>query len=861
MTVYTLFKEQVIKNPNSVAVSFDTTNLTYIELEKEVDRMTSSLLNQGVKKGDILGLCVNRSVEMIVALLSIIKSGATYLPLDPSFPDKRLEYMLNDSKAPYLISEASLVNKFRYYNGQILNIEKLKEQVGQLNQEDNSEENNLVYIIYTSGSTGNPKGVQITHKSLVNFLVSMQKTPGINHDDAVLSLTTLSFDIAGLEIFLPLVSGAKVVVASKEETKDGKLLLEKIENISIMQATPSTWKLLLESGWNKKLRLKALCGGEPVSRDLADKLLELVDELWNMYGPTETTIWSSCSRIERGNEIIHLGRPIANTQFYIVDKNNNFCPPDVAGELLIGGAGLSVGYLNREELTKEKFIPNPFDKENKTKVYRTGDLVKLNSKMQIEYLGRIDNQIKIRGFRIELGEIENAIRQTGIVNDVIVVVKNFGADDKRLAAFIISDLLKKEKNILNEIVIKIKNFISKVLPDYMVPLYFIPIESLPLLPNGKVNRKELEKFDTNTITNDIRDIKRPENKNEEILLNIWKKLLNVESISTDDNFFDIGGHSILAAQMFTELEKVTGKRIPLATLFKAQTIAELANVIEKESLELKWSPLVKIKKGKPDAPNLFLVHGAEGNVLLYRDLANYLSPDCTIYGLQSRGLNGSGYIPASIEEMAVDYIEAIKNVQPDGPYNIGGYCMGGTIAYEIAQELYKAGDEVKNLFLIETYNICFNENQFIVSSGSEKIENIKFHFNNVKRLSGSDKTKFLTQKAKVLKRRTIARLNFVSSKVGISITNNQGTSKATFKVRDINDKAQTEYKPEVYNGKTVLLKPMISYSSEPDPNFGWDKLIKGKYKVYNLDLAPRGMLIEPYVVETAAIISKEIQET
>lgn len=861
MTVYNLFREQVIKNPESVAIVFGDQKLSYSQLDSEVNQLASYLKSSGIKSGDLVGVSINRSAEMVVTLLSLIKIGATYLPLDPSFPAGRLRFIVEDSKCTYIVTEKSLNDIYDYCSEKIINIEDYKTHTSNVEDNITVDEKSVVYVLYTSGSTGNPKGVQITHKSLVNFLTSMQLTPGLSSEDSLLAITTLSFDISGLEIFLPLVTGAKLVIAAKEETLDGKLLLELLKkDITVMQATPATWKLLLESDWHEKLKIKALCGGEALSRDLANEILVRVSSLWNMYGPTETTIWSSCAKIEWGEGIVPIGKPISKTQFYIVDKNNQFCAPGVQGELLIGGEGLSIGYLNRDELTKEKFIPNPFDKEKKSFVYRTGDLVRLTPKREIEFLGRADNQVKIRGYRIETGEIESALRKSNYVKDAAVVVKESENHDKKLVAYCVPEsqkILTNSNGLRAEYTSNIKNLLKDNLPDYMVPPFFVYMESLPLTPNGKIDRKELERLNTIEI-HKAKALIKPKDLLEEKLVQIWQKLLCLKEISTDDNFFELGGHSILAAQMFAELEKETGKKIPLATLFKHQTISEIADTIHSDEWRENWSPLVLIKEGDEKAP-LFLIHGAEGNVLLYRDLAGHLDDAQPVYGLQSRGLNGSDYAPESIEEMAYDYIEAIKKVQPEGPYNLGGYCLGGTIAFEIAQQLMVKGEEIKNLFLIETYNECVS--LFTNSFGDrtkEKIENLRFHFENLKSLNGSDKKIFLKHKAEIATRRTFARINSLSSKMGFKTNEDPETSAATRTLRELNDSAQTKYIPESYKGKTILLKPKVSFSCEPDENFGWKDFIQGEFKVYNLDLAPRGMLMEPFVEETAAIISKEM---
>lgn len=856
MTVYSLFENMVKSNADSIAVSFNGKDITYKKLKDESDKLAHLLQTSGVNQGDIVGLCLNRSIEMVIALLGIIKSGAAYLPLDPFFPDKRLEYMLVDSAAKFLITESSLFPKFNYYKSNFIDISEIKNVKIDKPIEDKSNENSLAYVIYTSGSTGNPKGVQILHSALTNFLLSMQKTPGLSADDNVLALTTLSFDISGLEIFLPLVTGARITIASREEAKDGKTLLEKIkkQKVTVVQATPSTWKMLIDSGWNEKLNIKALCGGEALSQDLAEQILNRVHELWNMYGPTETTIWSSCSKVING-EPIHLGRPIANTQFYIVDKDLNFCPPGVPGELLIGGAGLSVGYLNKEELTKEKFIPNPFDKKNKTRVYRTGDLVKLNPKLQIEFLGRIDNQVKIRGYRIELDEIENVIRKVEGVKDCAVIVKEINNDKKIVAYYTNSN--KSTGEDLSSFINSIREIAIRNLPDYMIPSLIIPIEDLPLTPNNKIDKKALAAKEITAVVSHTSNSK-PENETQKILLEIWETLLGIPGIGIDDNFFEIGGHSILAAQMLADFEKQTGKRIPLAEMFTAQTIRQLAGIVEKETINLKWTPLVEIKKGESALAPLFLIHGAEGNVLLYRDLANRLNSNITVYALQAKGLDGKNSFNYSIEEMAEDYIPAIKSVQPSGPYHIGGYCMGGSVAYEIAMRLTARGEQVANVFLLETYNACtLDHNHLRKTRVKEKIENIKFHFDNVKSLSGKEKITFIKRKTETAIKRTGARINKLAANIGLS-NKGESASYLTLTLRDINDKAQMEYSPLKYKGKVVLLRPKISFATEPDPKFGWGDFVEGELKVYNLDNAPRGMLTEPFVKHTAQIIESEL---
>jgi thioesterase domain-containing protein/acyl carrier protein len=584
-------------------------------------------------------------------------------------------------------------------------------------------------------------------------------------------------------------------------------------------------------------------------KDLANKMLERGEELWNMYGPTETTVWSSVMKIEKGPEPVNIGPPINNTQFFVVDKYLQPVPIGVSGELLIGGAGLARGYLNRPELNKERFIENTFYKDG-SRLYKTGDLVRWLPDGTIEFLGRTDFQVKLRGYRIELGEIENILVQHKDIKEAVVTAKENRNQDKQLIAYIIPYGEKELK--LNEL----RSFLKEKLPEYMVPAVFVQLQNFPLTPNGKIDRKALPEPDMGKINTGSGYV-APRSELELKLTGIWEKILGITRIGVQDNFFELGGHSLLAVQMFAELEKALQIKLPLVTLFEHQNISELVSVINSGNWKDKWSSLIRIKSGTRTP--LFFIHGAEGNILIYKDLANHLADDQAFYALQSRGLEGSEFSMTSIEEMAAYYIKEIKKVQHKGPYNLGGYCMGGTIAYEMAQQLTRHGDIVKNVFLVETYNICSAGN--IISnkmSIADKLENVKFHYDNLKALNRPDKIKFLHNKTEVLKRRLISKLKSFINLLGIDVKDTTEGYKDNFRIRDINDKAQTEYRPKKYSGKTILLKPIVNFSSGPDPSFGWNDLANGEFKIYNLDIAPRGMLYEPYVQQTAEIISKEL---
>jgi len=423
--IHQLFEQIALQKPEDIAIKFHDYHLKYGELNEKANKLARYLKEYGVGADKLVGIYLDRSIEMVIGLLGILKSGSAYLPLDPMFPHDRLQYMLEDADASILLTQDKLRNSFQGYRGKVICIDTDWESIANCSGEDlktaiNSW--NLAYIIYTSGSTGKPKGVQIEHKSVVNYLTSMQNYLCFNQDDKLLSVTTLSFDISVLDIFLPLITGAKLVMVTKEESLDGAFLLKEIEQseISFMQATPSTWRIMLDSGWEKPLDLSILCTGEAFPKDLAVQLVDKSNTLWNGYGPTEATIHATMKEISKEDTTITIGRPLANTQIYILDKNNQLTPMGAFGELHIGGEGLARGYMNKPELTNERFMNNPFKESNATKIYKTGDLVRILNNGEIECLGRLDHQVKVRGYRIELGEIEVVLSQHPQIKECVV---------------------------------------------------------------------------------------------------------------------------------------------------------------------------------------------------------------------------------------------------------------------------------------------------------------------------------------------------------------------------------------------------------------------------------------------------------
>lgn len=1115
--------------PAKVALVYRNESLTYARLTELSNQLAACLIAKGVSHGDIIGLAADRSVEMVVSLLGILKAGAVYLPLDPEYPQERIEYMLTDSGAKILLLSKAYSGRFQSGAAEVV-IEEIWPDLDLYSAgvpAVNGKGTDLAYVLYTSGSTGKPKGVEIMHYNLVNFLISMQSAPGITAEDRLLAITTISFDIAGLELYLPLITGAELVICDQETARDGRLLLELIEKqeITMMQATPSTWRMMIDSGWQKRYPLKVLCGGEAFPAELAAELLNLSAELWNMYGPTETTIWSTVKQIKAGEGVITIGRPINNTQVYILDTAHHLVAPGATGEIFIGGDGLAAGYLNQPELTKDRFIPNPFSTVPGAVLYTTGDLGKFTANGEILCLGRADQQVKIRGHRIELGEIETLLSQQEGIKQSVVIAREDNPGDKRLVGYVIlskeetkeivpswkdrwdtiydmaaksgqdqelseqkidgilleqwqdseklvqqaaewlhvsaerikclhapdileigsgggqlmfelapfaasylatdyaataidklrekldaqpgkwdhvsvrtsaaddfstlsaasfdlvvihsvaqyfpdtayflkviegsiktikdggclfigdmqgknslemyhaMDYLSHAKNeitlaefsevvqnrvriedefvadpsffyllpqlipaitgvdvqlreghlqnettkyhydvwiyvnsahevmqpglsldwedarMLDNLSAQLKapgtgavtvtnipnsrttedhallqwmrsapadstagqvkaelesiekgidpdlfwqlgresghhtyvrwttdgtdgNFevvfirdkyplvlppnplaaavthakshdfariplsanelylpksvtdgwkksLHQQLPDYMVPADYVALKSFPLTPNHKIDKKALPKPQMR-IGSSGTSQHLPQNEQEQFVSSIWSAVLGIENIDTQDDFFELGGHSLLAVKVMSAIEKETGKRLPLATLFDHSTIEKLAKKLTSDE-QSQWKVLVPIKTTGTKDP-IFLIHGGGLNVILFKAVSKYLDEEQPVYGLQAQGLYGPAQLLYTMEEIAALYISEIITVNPDGPYCLAGYSLGGFIAFEISRQLTEMGKTVKFLGILDTYAGNKNISDNISAKLSKKVK-------------------------------------------------------------------------------------------------------------------------------------------
>jgi amino acid adenylation domain-containing protein len=612
------------------------------------------------------------------------------VPLDPADPGVRLSFKMKDSGAALLLTQGTLVERLSRNAGKRVLIEDaLVWPRGTIPEAHDPE--SLAYVIFTSGSTGKPKGVCVPHRALVNLLSSMQREPGLTENDTLLAVTNLCFDISALELFLPLIAGARLVIAGRETVSDGRTLLETLrgEAITVMQATPSTWRILMECGWDHTDgSLKVLCGGEALHASVARELTKRSDSVWNLYGPTETTIWSSLSRV-RGNCPVTIGRPIENTRFHVLDHRMRRVPVGAPGELYIGGDGLAHGYLNRPDLTNEKFVANPFDSKG-GKLYKTGDEVRYRADGEIEYLGRLDFQVKIRGHRIELGEVESMAALHPGVSQAVAIVREDAQGDQRLVCYVVPERGAALRASALRAAFKDK------LPDYMIPAVVV-LEALPLTENGKINLAGLPApAEERSVTGE------PRNEVERQLLGIWEKVLRLNEIGVTDNFFDLGGHSLLAMRLLAEIERAFGQRLPVATVFRAQTVEQMADVLSQRSP----GPPSSVVTLQPHGlrPALFVVPGADGNALAYADFARFLGSEQPVHLLQPAGLDGDRKPLERVEAIAEHFIAEIRKVQPRGPYRLVGFCVGGIVAFEIAQQLIASGEEPPLLALVETWH-------------------------------------------------------------------------------------------------------------------------------------------------------------
>ena len=863
--IHHLFEKQVLKTPDSIAVAFENKELTYAELNAKANQLARYLVKQGAKEGTIVAMCLHRSIDMVIALLAISKSGATYLPLDPIYPKARLGLILDDAKPIILVSELSMAANLPETEARIMFLDE-KEEYSVESSENLPFGNaqNHAYIRYTSGSTGKPKGVQIRHHSVVNLVCSMSKLLKVTSQDILLAVTTISFDISELEIFLPLFAGAKLVIASENTAMNVELLKNKIDesDATLFQATPVTFKMLVLEGWKGKQDLKLICGGEAFSKELARELLPRCKEVWNAYGPTETTIWSVVKKLNpedcAGEGYVPIGRPVDNTKLFVLNKKLVPVPVGIAGELCIGGEGISTGYYNLTKMTEEQFIPDPFSRDPESRIYKTGDLVHYFQDGTLMYLNRLDSQVKIRGFRIELGEIESVLSQFEGIRENAVIARADESGETILVAYYVTDKISG----LNET--ELRQYLKEKLPDYMLPSAIVRMEKLPLTANNKIDRKALPE-PTEFSSSASKEYVEPKTFTEKKLVAIWSSILKIKKIGILDDFFEIGGHSMIAVTLIIMIEKEFGIRLPLMTLFEQSTVQKLSKVIENGTEPDKWRSLVPLRPDGSKKP-LFLIHGMGLNVLLYTTIISYLDPEQPVFGLQAKGLNGIEKPLESIEEIASYYISEIMTIDNEGPYQLAGYSLGGNIAYEMGRQLTEMGKKVSFLGLLDTTaEDSINQLPFFkrIQSGMKILLNyffwnISYFFKNQNESMSS-----------VIKRRwrgLVKKVRGVDYKINEEDWASKGGQnelpKYLHKVHRANLQASKRYVIKPYNGSVHLFKATRQTFYIPDPvNYGWDKYALRGVIIHEIPGEHSRIFAPPNDKLFSSILQKSLDET
>ncbi|MEP7251818.1 MAG: amino acid adenylation domain-containing protein [Ginsengibacter sp.] len=868
-TIVDLFEEQALTNPGRIAIVFENRRINYEELNKRSNQLAHYLFNRGVKKEALIPICLERSWEMIVAILGILKAGAAYVPIDPEYPQDRINYMLEDTAAAIVISKSASAKKLNVSAKlEVIELDSQGEAIAKMSHKNLPSQitsRNLAYIIYTSGSTGKPKGVMIEHQAVLDHCFGLIQTAELDSCRSFALFSPLVFDAGHSVIFVSLFLGASLNVLSKDLIMDGEKLVEHFnENpVDFIKIVPSVWLSYINAG-NKVLAQKImLFGGESFTPKIKEHLINLEYKgiVYNHYGPTEATIGKCIHTVnlQRNYKTMPIGKPFSNTQLYVVDQYEKIVPIGVSGELYIAGEGIARGYLNRPELSAEKFTDDTFREESTStsennsedkivsRLYKTGDKVRWNEDGEIEYLGRIDEQVKLRGHRIELGEIENVLLQDPQIRQAAVKLAEDNYGNKLLVGYIVPEsTFDKSATVKN---------VQKQLPEYMVPGFWVQLKALPLTSNGKIDKKALPAPDVSGVLDS--QYAAPETETEIALAKMWEDLLGIKKVGVHDTFFELGGNSIQTVTMFTRIRKHFGKELPLPTIFQAPNIKKLAAIITEKDNAVNFSCLIPIQPLGSKIP-LFCMHAGAGNVLFYKDLAKNLGNDQPLYGLMARGLLGKEHFHTSIEEMAAHYIKEIQSVQPHGPYLFAGYCLGGTLAFEMAKQLTDAGEKVDLLatfnsrsstYLKQRKTLSFSEMIFTYAgdySSMKKKQKILYPIRVLKigsKLTGQifyrkTKNKILTLYVKATMR-------------GFDYYLSRGKLLPRFLrnryLLHTNGIMAREYEPGIYTGKMIIFKSPHIYKER---YLGWREHIAGEIEVFNVPGKYKSrdkIMNEPYV--------------
>jgi amino acid adenylation domain-containing protein len=843
--VHELFEEQVARDPDAVAVVCRGRQLTYRELNHRANQVGRYIRKRGVGPGSLVGVCLERSLEMVIALLGVWKAGGAYIPLDPAYPRDRLSFMVADTGMKVLLTD----NKCRSLFPSVWdNAVRLDSDWPLIAQEDagnlpaTAVPSNLAYVMYTSGSTGQPKGAMIQHRGLVNYLCWAIKTYAVEGKGSVPVHSSIAFDSTVASLYPPLLTGGQIELLPEDVGAQNLLAaLRQVKNRSKVVITPAHLELL-----NQQLSPEEMAGmtkvlviaGEALPAERLSKWRDFAPatRLFNEYGPTEATVGCCAYEVQAGdprNGPVPIGRPIANAQLHVLDTELNPVPPGVMGELYIGGAGVGHGYLNKPVLTSERFLGDPFSGRSGARLYKTGDLARHRKDGVLEFLGRADHQVKVRGFRIELGEIEITLAGHPGVQSCTVLAREDTPGNKQLVAYLVA---RESESVDAE---RLKKFLKQLLPDYMVPAYFVFLDSFPLTQNGKIDRKALP-APSYKDTPAAKEFHAPRTETEKKLAAIWMGLLKVESIGIHDNFFDLGGDSLLAIRVTLQIREVFGAVLSMHTFFPSATIAGLAKALEAhEQSSDRLTYAVAVQHKGNEAPFFWIGPRARG-----RSLSDQLGSNQPFFGLGFEPhVVDQLKAPYRMEVIANDLVLALREKQPQGPYSLGGYCVSAVVAYEVARQLTMQGQDVDLLVLFEPLNPFQSAKVRFVTGLRRVTFRVGFRFAELSRLGVGEFPEYMRNRWKGLKSlftdmvwRLSARSKFV---------------KPQFRSPDL-DKilffAASAYEPEPLACPTVIFRckdwPMLSAG---DPYFGWRELLTGRSETHEIPGDHAGIFHEPNV--------------
>jgi amino acid adenylation domain-containing protein len=870
------FEMQAAATPHAEALVVGERRFTYRELNERANRVAHRLQKGGVGPETLVGIFLTRSADLVCALLGVLKAGGAYVPMDPVYPADRVSFMLRDSKVHTVLTEASLTNTLSNYAttcGHMPAIVCLdtdpqvaasspENPVGRVNA------TNLAYVIYTSGSTGRPKSVGLEHRNAVSFVHWAGRLYSPRELSGVAACTSICFDPSILELFVPLSFGGKVILA------ENALALPELpaaNEIHLMDTVPSAVRELLRIGGLPTSLETINLGGEPVSDDLVRQLYALphIKRVYDQYGPTETTTTATCA-LRSPDEPGTIGRPIANTQVYLLNENLEPVALGATGELCIGGAGVARGYLNSPELTEKKFISDPFSLEPGARLYRSGDLCRYRMDGQLEYVGRLDQQVKIHGFRVELGEIESVLRTHPAIDEAVVVMREDSPGRATLAAYVVPQTpptsIPPEPLTANELrlISSLRAYLRDRLPYYMVPAFFVLLGSFTLMSSGKIDRKALPAPLRSRSTERSHSYRAPRNTSEETIGKIWSELLGVDKVSIHDNFFDVGGDSLIGVSMLSEVEKATGRKLPHDTILKAPTVAKLAAIADGKTPANDDDSILVGVQTQGNRPRLFLVHGIGGGMLWgYANLSRHLGTDQPVYVFKAPELE-SNTASASIAAMAERYVDELRRFQPEGPYCLGGYCFGGNIAYEMARLLEAQGQSVALLALFNCWPSSSSYDHFrwtpvhLAKFGV----NLCFWMGRFLKWEAHTRRDFVQWKFRTLKRKLAACFRLMPAHTGVDVdaqVDVAGLSEAEKRLWREHTKAIAEHQTGPYNGHVTLFRtrghPLFCSF---DHHCGWTEIVRGGVTVKIIPGQHETLMVEPHVGRLAQALQTDL---